>query len=164
MIKIVIDDQWSQPPTRADAWSSGSFMHSWDIFAPFDYVNPVKKWLGFSYNKRGSIRYNGSHIIVPPESMFWVRSQPALSLQGLISLKKGLSCLWSGYLVFIHDPEGRIVEKVLFLQGLSTTDLSGHIVERRSVESKKRLLARVDLDGVFENIVENFSVERYNDE
>lgn len=132
-------------------------MHSWDVFTPHDYFNPLKKWLGFSYNKRGSIRYNGSHIIVPPESMFWVRSQPALSLQGLISMKKGLSCLWSGYLVFIHDPEGRIVEKVLFLQGLLTVDSTGHIVERRSETAKKRLLDRVDLDGVFENIVESFT-------
>lgn len=139
-------------------------MHSWDVFTPHDYFNPLKKWLGFSYNKLGSIQYTGSHIVVSPESMFWVKSQPALSLQGLISLKKGLSCLWSGYLVFIHDTEGHIVEKVLFLQGLSTVDSSGHVVERRSVESKKRLLARVDLDGVFENIVESFSVERYNDE
>lgn len=139
-------------------------MCSWDIFAPFDYVNPVKKWFRFPYKKRGTLCYTGQHIVMSPESVTWIKGQPTVALQGLISLRKEASCLWSGYLVFIHDTDGRIVEKVLFLQGLATSDSSGHVVERRSVESKKRLLDKVDLDGVFENIVESFSVERYNGE
>lgn len=139
-------------------------MRFWDVFAPFDCVNPVKKWLGLSYKKLGTLCYAGPHVIMSPESAIWIKGQPAIALQGLISLRKGASCLWSGYLVLIHNDAGCIVEKVLFLQGLATSDLSGHVVERRSVESKKRLLARVDLDGVFEDIVESFSIERYNDE
>lgn len=143
-VTIIPDDLWIEPPTQSEAWQRGSLMCRW-VFPSPGFLPHRPKW---------GLAYQGTHLIVGDDPVLWVRQNICCPVKGLIQLSKEAQCVWSGCIVI--DPATD--RRTLFIYGLSLIGRDGHVSERRTVDSKMKLLNRVDLDGVFESIVNGFSV------
>lgn len=143
-VTIIPDDLWVDPPTQSDAWQRGSLMCRW-VFSSPGLLPHRPKW---------SLAYQGTHLVIGDESVMWIDQSICCPVKGLIQLSKGVRCVWSGCIVI----EPVTDQRTLFVYGLSLIGRDGHVSERRSVDSKIKLLHRVDLDGVFESIANGFSI------